>query len=163
MKKLFFTFLLFPVLSFIPIQSTAQGFYIRTTDQKVKSFDLVSVESLSFQNNNLLLKKIDGVTESFSLSVINTLYFNSLYTAADENPVTIENEKITVYPNPATSYIRINAIWSQSVTVSVIALDGRTRIQTVLTSDNPVLSVNELERGMYLLRIENQVIKFIKQ
>jgi hypothetical protein len=163
MKTKLVFLLLFLMIFSAPQQTDAQGLYVRTYDQKVKAFDLTTLQSLSFLDNSLLLKKLSGTSETYNLSTVSALYFNSLYTGSNIITVNGKDKQMTIFPNPGTHYIRISRIPSSTVAVSVISLDGRIRMQTEITSDNPLLQIDELERGMYLLKINNQVIKFIKQ
>ena len=67
MKTILVYSLLFLMAFSMDLCAQGQGFFIRTTDLKVKTFDLTTLQSLSFQNNSLLLKKTTGSTEIFNL------------------------------------------------------------------------------------------------
>jgi hypothetical protein len=155
--------LLFLLASSWVMQSKAQGFYIRTTDLKVKTIDLSTIQSLSFPNNSLLLKKTTGSTETFNLSTLSVLYFNSLYTSSKSLEVISKDEKLSVYPNPASSVLRIVNFSQQTGVVSVIGMDGHTVLQTRITQESPVINISGLAKGLYIIRVNNQAIKFIRQ
>jgi hypothetical protein len=163
MKTILGYVLLFLMALTMVKESGAQGFYIRTTDLKVKTFDLTTLQSLSFQNNSLLLKKTTGTTEVFNLSTVKELYFSSLYTGSEIIAVIGKDEKMSVYPNPAYSTIRIVNFSQQSGLISVIGMDGHTVLQTQITQDNPGINVSSLAKGLYIIKVNNQAIKFIKQ
>jgi hypothetical protein len=162
MRNTLLLFSLLLLLSFIPLKSAAQGFYVRTIDLRVKSFDLSSLRNITFQNNNLIVKKMTGTEESYPVSTIKALYFNSLYTSASAISL-LNEEKIKVYPNPAVSTIRIYNLPQRENQVMIIGSDGRMVIRTMLTQDNPGISVSGLTRGLYILKVENQTTKFIRQ
>jgi hypothetical protein len=162
MKKVIYC-LLFLMAFSTAVRSQAQGFYIRTTDQKVKTFDLATLQSLSFQNSNLLLKKTTGSTESFNLSTVKELYFSSLYTGSENISVIGKAEKLSVYPNPAQTTIRIMNAPLQPDLISIIGMDGHCILQTQITQDNPAINISGLAKGLYIVKVNNQAIKFIKQ
>lgn len=150
------------ILGAIPYLSVGQGFFLRTTDLRVKRYDLASVQSITFNSNNLVLKKTGGSTEIFPVPGISALYFNSTYTAA---PVinSAPNGRISVYPNPAGSSIRISNLPQPENQAYIFGTDGRLLIRTILTQDDPEISLNGINRGLYILKVNNQTIKFIKQ
>jgi hypothetical protein len=163
MKKKVICGLLFLMAFTLSRESKAQGFYIRTTDQKVRTFDLSTLQSLSFPNNSLLLKKTTGSTEAFNLSTIKEIYFSSLYTGSEIISVIGKEEKMSIYPNPAGATIKIVHAPQQTQDVSVIGTDGHIAIQTQVSAENASINISALTRGLYIIRINNQAIKFIKQ
>ena len=75
-----------------------------------------------------------------------------------------ETNDFTIYPNPSTDLININSINNQSFTlVKVYDLSGKMLIES---SDNKI-SVSNLSRGVYLLKIMTEsgelTKKFIKK
>ena len=163
MKTILVYSLLFLMAFSMDLCAQGQGFFIRTTDLKVKTFDLTTLQSLSFQNNSLLVKKTTGSTEIFNLSSIKELYFSSLYTGSEIISVIGKDEKLSVYPNPAHSIIKILNAPPQMEQVSVIGMDGHTALQTQVSAENATINISGLARGLYIIRVNNQAIKFIKQ
>ena len=47
--------------------------------------------------------------------------------------------------------------------VSVIGMDGHTALQTQVSAENATINISGLARGLYIIRVNNQAIKFIKQ
>jgi hypothetical protein len=163
MKKKVIYCLLFLMAFSMAVRSQAQGLYIRTNDLKVKTFDLATLQSLSFQNNNLFLKKTTGSTESFNLSTVMELYFSPLYTGSENISAIAKEEKLSVYPNPAQTTIRIMNAPQQTGLISIIGMDGHCILQTQITADYPVINVSGLAKGLYIIKVNNQAIKFIKR
>jgi hypothetical protein len=155
--------LLFLMAFSMALRAQGQGFYIRTTDLKVKAFDLTTLQSLSFQNNSLVLKKTTGSSETFNLSTVKELYFSSLYTSSEIVSVVGKEEKLSAYPNPANTTIKIVNAPQKMAQVSVIGMDGHTALQTQVSAENATINISSLARGLYIIRVNNQAFKFIKQ
>ncbi|MCL1868153.1 MAG: T9SS type A sorting domain-containing protein [Paludibacter sp.] len=66
---------------------------------------------------------------------------------------------ITVYPNPANDMVKIAGLAKEAV-VTVSDLTGKTVLRTVTNGD---LNISTLVNGLYLLNVENQVIKLVKK
>jgi len=82
------------------------------------------------------------------------------------NQVAFDNNELLMYPNPATEIINIKTDLEIEQLV-IITLDGKT-VKVINGNDvSDVLQVGDLEKGIYLLRIETDdeiiVRKFVKQ
>jgi len=91
---------------------------------------------------------------------------DGIATAYDDVKVTVQktteveqNEfsQFIVYPNPAKSKINIELKKVDgAATLSVIAADGRVRIQHEITGLSSEINVETLEKGVYLINVESQ-------
>ncbi len=74
-------------------------------------------------------------------------------------------ETIKIYPNPASEFIQIDNIVGL-ITADIYSIDGKLQ-KTADLSDKTTIKINDLAKGIYLLRLQNEkgVIyrKFIKQ
>lgn len=72
-----------------------------------------------------------------------------------------EVPRVKVYPNPATDYLYIDNLQTEQ-TLKVYDILGKMVIE-VFYSRNTPLDISALQKGLYLLRTENnQIMKFIK-
>ena len=74
--------------------------------------------------------------------------------------------KISVYPNPANSYIKISGINPLSY-IRIIDTSGRTRISEICNDAQTQILIDTLKPGVYIIVIEEDItirrIKFIKK
>jgi hypothetical protein len=126
-----------------------------TSDGMEHSYLLASVKHVTFTESafsTMSIEKKDG-------SVVNdvrTLLFGSM----QDVPTSVEDNAeamVYVYPNPVVSTLYVNGI-SADETLSVFNLTGKCVIQT---TGNEV-DVQGLPNGTYLLKLNNQCVKFIK-
>jgi len=76
----------------------------------------------------------------------------------------VEHENmIKIWPNPAYDIINIEATISKSVFYSLFGIDGRIILQGVESKNSFSLNINNLEQGMYFLRIESENINQTKK
>ena len=78
----------------------------------------------------------------------------------------IKNQKtesaIFVFPNPVKTYLTVEGV-NKGAKIDLLDLNG-TLLQSILTQDNAAnIDVSSLPQGMYLLQVEGQAVKFIKQ
>jgi hypothetical protein len=76
----------------------------------------------------------------------------------------LQNLNIQVYPNPAINQISIQRKTDKVETVSIIDIDGKIVKKIQLNKFLQTVSINELQKGIYLLKFEHsEMIKLIKQ
>ncbi|MDR2836049.1 MAG: T9SS type A sorting domain-containing protein, partial [Bacteroidales bacterium] len=95
--------------------------------------------------------------QQITLTDIQQNYPNQNFTA---NLISLDSENFTnilVYPNPAKDEMNISGIENPQVTIS--DLSGR----IILTTNSSKINISNLSEGMYILQIENKMIKFIKK
>ncbi|MDR0546007.1 MAG: T9SS type A sorting domain-containing protein [Dysgonamonadaceae bacterium] len=66
---------------------------------------------------------------------------------------------LEVYPNPAKNILNINGL-EKETTVTVSGITGKTVMRTATTGE---LNVSALSSGIYILNIENRMVKFLKK
>jgi len=86
---------------------------------------------------------------------------SSIYPASNVHidPVSAFAAAISIYPNPATSRIYVEA--PGVISVSVCSLDGKEIIR-VRDTQHAAIDISSLSNGLYLLRVQDQTGKWIK-
>jgi len=74
-----------------------------------------------------------------------------------------EEEEISIYPNPASDVIYMKNAPETSTIVSIYRIDGALILQKQISSQNKASNISELTSGLYVIKIDNQALKFIKQ
>ena len=132
----------------------------KTGTEQIKK--LSSLKLITFSNNNLLINYSSIPSETYHLSTISKLYFNSLSTGT-ENKLPVENNLIlSIYPNPATNVIYLQNAPDEISIVAIYRMDGTMALQTQISKENKCIQIGNLSKGLYLLKVNNQAFKFIK-
>ncbi len=122
-------------------------------------------------------------SQNFTVSETGKIYFNNGYMMIDEglcspysflvsdikkilisNPVSIEDietENFTIYPNPATSFLRIHSDSQLQGSYQLYALDGRVVLSGMFQGDETV-DLNGVPRGLYLIKVNDRTFKISK-
>ncbi len=98
----------------------------------------------------------NGSTEDTN-DVISTQMNNSSNNTADA--VAVSSTNIRIYPNPVGSEITLDGI-THPMKYEIHTVTGQF-VQTGLTS--PKMNVNNLQTGIYILKLENVLVKFVKE
>jgi hypothetical protein len=158
MKQILLFIILLLILGTRVFKVNAQSLFIKTLGGTEINRDLSSIQNLTFNNGKLMLTYVGGSNDLFSISSISKLYFNSTITGF-ENPVIAG--RMSIYPNPVGDYVNIINAPQGNYTVTIFRMDGLVVLQTNGSSDEPI-GVGVLSKGIYLIRINNQVLKLIK-
>lgn len=137
----------------------AQSMTINLLDGTKQDIALMSLQKISFSNNNLVLNYTNGNTAPFTISTIKKIVVNTS-TGIEKNKT--EKTKITVFFNASDNQIEITNIPEGSSKVAIYRTDGVLVLNSEISSSNNNVNASGLSKGIYLLKINNQVFKFKK-
>jgi polyhydroxybutyrate depolymerase len=76
---------------------------------------------------------------------------------------TLAENTVRVFPNPATEVINLTGTPATGSFYQLSTLTGQVLKTGLLTADHPQIEVGTLPKGVYLLQLEGQLLKVIKQ
>lgn len=157
--KLCITLLLFSMGMGIGIeQAHAQTLLdIRKTDGTVKSISLSTLNKITFSDVDLTLNYSIGGNESFLFSSIRKIIFSK---TTGIKPLNADQEILSVYPNPATSYIILKNVPGGDLNASIYNVAGTLVLNLHLDADSRQIDISHLPKGLYLIQVNNQAQKF---
>lgn len=119
--------------------------------------------------------EIDGVNEKFRLIALDgtILAERNLYDdirrivfLEDDGGPTVDVDDnllhIKVFPNPAQEMIYIEGL-NEGEIIRLFSLDGQLLISQIANASSTAISVNSLSNGIYLIQVDTEIVKFIKQ
>lgn len=149
--------------SMINFQMKAQSsLIVDTQDGNEINIPLSTLQKITFSDNNIVFNKIDGSSVNYQMSLISKLYFDA-YSSGIEDEIKTEIQSLVVYPNPATSYIKIETRLSDACLVCIFNLDGRLALCEKISSSDNIINISALPLGFYIVKVNNQVSKFLKR
>lgn len=167
-KKVFFSTMLFYLLGIgiaygqMPGVMGPNSLVLILKNGTQQSKDLNMIRKLTFSSTDLILNYTNGMLDSFAGSTIQRMVFSTTNSFSDVATVD-ETQQVSLYPNPASSFIQLkNASTASGVAVTIFRADGAVALSTQLTSATDQISVSNLSKGLYLLKVNNQILKFIK-
>ncbi|WP_313100458.1 M1 family aminopeptidase [Epilithonimonas sp.] len=105
------------------------------------NFDVTNV---TFNYDKQIITKGSTVTKDNNLAVNN-----------------IQQKNISVYPNPAKSFIKISGL-QKSTDYEIFSIDGKL-IKKGISNPDSEINISTLVKGTYVLKFNNQSIKIIKE
>lgn len=100
-----------------------------------------NVSTYTICDSASVIVKVTGTTSS------------ALYETADGT--------IKVYPNPITNYLMIEQ-QSSGTTMEIVSVTGQVLMSKTLTQEKEQIDVTRMEKGVYILRLNNEKEKFSK-
>ena len=131
---------------------------IKKFDGTDKFLNLTTLGKITFSDVNLILNYSLGNDEPVTLSSVKKIVFTS---ATGVNQTMADRKAIRIYPNPATTYIELKNTQEGELNVAVYSVAGLV-LNLQLDSDSRQINVSGLPKGLYLIKVNNQVAKFSK-
>ena len=99
------------------------------------------------------------------LPILTFLLFSVIYSTAQDsrNPLPDAGKRISLYPNPAISYITfdVQKINQKGLTIVVFNFLGKKMVETQNVTEKTNIALNDFNRGMYIYHITDANGKLI--
>lgn len=147
------------MLSIIASPVIAQyGVVVQYTSNHEQTFILNNQGKIYFSDNNLIIDQSNGLTQTIDIADIRKLYFRNNLSINED---VVSDDNINIYPNPASNNFKLSNIKPNSL-ISIYSLDGRLLINQYNSSDQYIY-IDNLQKGLYIVKVENKTFKLIKQ
>lgn len=117
------------------------------------------IDKITFSDNNLVMKYYTGNSESLDMLSIRKITFTDNITG-NINIIHKENEVSISLNSPNT--LRLNNLEDGTQNIEIYSITGVLVQNTVIHSDTPILSMNHLNKGVYIIKVKNQTLKFVR-
>jgi hypothetical protein len=155
------------------LQIKAQHIIIKTLDSNEILRQLGSIKKISFYDNKIVVNYLNEDEEKFDISKIKIIYFKNgifssdtiisqTYNSIAFNKFNDTEEKISIYPNPSKNKISINNLTASSK-ISIYSIQGYKIFESEINQSNNSIDISQFPKGFYLVKINDKVIKLIKQ
>ncbi len=130
----------------------------KNDDSQINSW-LISQIKITFSENNLLVYNGNSTT-NIPLNNIRKITFSSTNTN-----VSTENfsNSLTLYPNPVSNILHLKNLNSENLTVRIFSIDGKAVLTRTLSTYHTDIDVTILPKGLYILKANDQTIRFTKK
>ena len=132
---------------------------VDTINIKVPVHDTTTITKI----DTVTLTKIDTITinKIDTIFKIDTIYVtDTVYIEVPETDITSKRTKVTLYPNPAVDYVNIDC--EEPTAVALINENGNV-LKRSESAYNHDLDITEYPTGIYFIKTEDAVFKFIKK
>lgn len=156
-RNFFFLWLLF-FINYGAISS--QNLIVQQINGTENTMSLSAIRKLVFSGNSIQIRNFSGSTIDFQLADVRKIFFSN--SSSSEDQIVNENEKLVIYPNPATLELNI-LIYDPNVNyIEIYNFQGR-KIKTEIVNDElERIDISDLQSGIYLLKEGLQTTKFVK-
>ena len=152
-KKTILSLLLF---SGILLCSAQVNVEVQLISSGTQSFSISEAGKIYFDNGYLMVDDGNDAPFSFPLSDIRKVLFSG--TTSIE---TIESDHIRIYPNPATTFLRISNDRNSDSRYQIFSIDGRLLMSGVCKQEETI-NISRLPKGLYLIKVDGKTFKISK-
>jgi hypothetical protein len=148
------------LLSFVSLSVQAQSLSLNIIQWSgdENHVSVASIDKITFSEDNLIVNYEEGSTESIDLLSIRKITF-SIPMGIDK----IENgkEQLSVFFISANQ-LMVNNLPEGKHPVSIYSVSGNLIQSTTIDSYSPTINVDTMQKGMYIVMINNQTLKIVK-
>lgn len=121
-----------------------------------ESIQLNNLRKITFSGSNLVLNYVSGSTQTYGFSSLEKMYFNTLVAVKE-----VAQPNTDVFFNASDNQIHFRNLGESAHLVTIFRLDGRPVVSTSVQQGESV-DMSRFPSSIYLVRIDNQVVKFKK-
>ena len=132
-------------------------------NQTEQNYLIDSSGKIWFDSNNLIINTTNVAAQTtIPIADIRKITFDGDSTTTGINKVTANNEAISILPNPASNYFKIESSGGKNLDVRIYNTSGAQVASGTYASGNQV-DISYLTTGIYVVVINKQSFKLIKQ
>lgn len=143
-------------LSGIILCSAQVNVEVQLISSGTQSFSVSETGKIYFDNGFLMVDDGDNIPFSFPLSDIRKILFSGATSVE-----TIESDHIRIYPNPATSFLRISSDLNSDSRYQIFSIDGRLLMSGACKQEETI-NISRLPKGLYLIKVDGKTLKISK-
>ena len=107
----------------------------------------------------MILNYQTGSSESIITTDIRKLSFSS-FTGVDD--ILVADNKLCIFPNPCTDFISLKNLTESELNISIYSISGIELLHSKLANVNQQIDIRQLNKGIYLVKVNSNILKFIK-
>lgn len=131
---------------------------VTKTDNTVLKLEVSLINKVLFDDSTMIVKMSDGSVNNIPISAIRSFRVYS------STGIKMGKEDLpTIYPNPAKDHIYLANMGSELQTAAVYSTGGRLMLKRMISPVNNSLDIHSLKQGIYFLKLNGRMIKFIKR
>lgn len=160
MKKYIYLIAFLILVSGASCLQAQSSLIVNLNDGSSSSNLLSSLNKVTFLAGNMTVSKKDASANSYAISTIRNMNFG-VYSGVFE--LSENQSTLSVYPVPACNFINIKNAPEGQLRVVIFSLEGTILKNCVMSDSSQPVDISSLNRGLYLLRVNDKTIKFTKQ
>lgn len=159
MKRIYtvLTIAILSSLAILNLKAQTPTLEIQKSDQSVMQLPISNIEKLTFSNDAMTIHYKEGQSGSVALTEIGKMFFGTI---SGIKKLQNTSNQILVYPNPATDYIYLkNKEYNK---VQIINTSGVTVMTIQSSLPEMQINISHLPKGIYIIKLDQNVVKFTK-
>lgn len=135
---------------------------VRRTDGTTSSYTMAQSGGIYFENGTMLVRS-NATTQAASENAANVGRLTFVYKSGEPEGIDgVTAQRLTLYPNPAETWVAVEGVGSEPQTVTLYNLLGR-KVAEQLCSEGTRLDVSALPKGIYVVRMGVHTAKLVKR
>lgn len=163
MTKIYLFLFGFLLISLVSTKLNAQNIYFNFANDSNIMYSISEIRSITYTGNTININKINGTTNSYPLSNIESFNYNS-FTKVEDMKIS-EYDEVLIYPNPSENNLTISYELEKpgKVAIEILGINGQQILNETIEHNASGLynyyfnatdkSGNKLSSGIYFFNL----------
>lgn len=129
-------------------------------DQSVTRVSLDQLQKITFDATTMQIHLNTGEVSGIPMGDIRYFSFDS---KTGLNPMVANGASWSVYPTHAVDWISFSSLDEGSHQVKIYSVSGQLVHEQLVNNSEEQIQINHLNKGIYVVRIGNRALKFVKE
>lgn len=143
----------------LELQAEEKSLHIQLHTGEFRDIALKALQKVTFSTEDVLLVYTDKTTEKIGIMTIKEFSFSTLTGVSNAFS---DVKPLLLYPNPATDHIVLGNIAAGAGTIEIYSVAGGHILSVPSQEPAQTIDVSALSKGLYVLKLDDQVLKFTK-
>lgn len=160
MKHLKSSLVMLLLLGTVLLSAQNKELAILLGDQSVTRISLDNLQKITFDATTMQIHLNSGEVSGIPMGDIRYFNFDS---KTGLNPMVANEASWSVYPTRAADWISFSSLDEGSHQVKIYSVSGQLVHEQLISNSEEQIQINHLNKGIYVVRIGNRALKFVKE
>jgi hypothetical protein len=146
-------------IGILQLQSQSYSLNIKRWDSTENNIELSTIKKITFLGTDFIINYQKGSTENYATSSVRKIVFGS-YSGLKET--LSETNPLQIFPNPSGDFITLKNQPEGVANLSIYSICGTQIMNLQHYSCNVPIDISWLTKGIYIIKVNNQALKFTK-
>lgn len=155
---LYFLFALVFHLTFISVQAQTKTIHISKWTGETTSIGIGLIDKITFSENDLVMKYKNGTSENLGMLTIRKCTFGNTSSVSNW----LEKKETMSFYIDATNILVLKNLPEGTHSIRIYSVAGLLVQSGDVCSDAPSVDLQHLEKGIYIVKVNNKLLKFVR-
>ena len=141
--------------------TSGQDLVVHLANGTEESNIINTIRTITVSDGSFIINFVGGTDESFEFNDINKIDFSNTVTDVSDLKMNKDDNTVSIFYNRSEESLNITGD-KIGGNLEIYNMNGVKVMETLIEIGNNTININQLSRGIYIVRINNQTLKIVK-